>query len=377
VPNNPIRVLVWGPGGLGNICIREVLRMPEFELAGVLAYSPHKNGADVATLIGSAEPVGVAATTDFEEAVNIEADVVMHLARDFGRYDAIEGIEGFLRAGRNVISVHPFHHVAAMVLTTAPDDTAGRIEAACAAGGSTFHATGIHPEWVADRMAPTLTGICTDIRNVTIYENWDMGQFNAATLSVIGFGKSPEAMAANPAIAQMTDNYCLQNLHGLATGLGMQLERTSVHHDYASAPVNLEFASLSIAAGTVGRLTHTWHGFRAGEDTPILTAEVNWMLGRAEMVPPGMDPTHYYGVRIEGTPSVEMGISIKGSVAENTDLVDPADPTSEPGYYGAVATCLQAAPRVLAAGPGWLGPVRPSIHWAPDLRTLAAIPVSA
>jgi hypothetical protein len=72
-----------------------------------------------------------------------------------------------------------------------------------------------------------------------------------------------------------------------------------------------------------------------------------------------------------------MGISIKGSLVENTDLVDPADPSTEPGYYGAVATCLQAAPRVLASGPGWLGPVRPSIHWAPDLRALAALPAHA
>lgn len=60
--SNPIRVLVWGPGGLGNICIREVLRMAEFELAGVLAYSAKKNGVDAATLIGLDAPAGVSAT---------------------------------------------------------------------------------------------------------------------------------------------------------------------------------------------------------------------------------------------------------------------------------------------------------------------------
>ncbi len=369
--SKPIRILVWGPGGLGNICIREVLRLPEFELVGVLAYAKDKDGVDVAALIGSGDPTGVIATTSLEEALEIESDVVIHLARDFGRYDAIDDITGFLRAGRNVISVHPFHHLDVMASTAAPGDTIDRIEAACAAGSSTFHATGIHPEWLADRMAPTLTGICTDVRNITIYENWDMSQFNAATLSAIGFGKSPNAMANNPAIAQMTDNYCLQNLYGLAAGIDVRLDRTTVHHDYAAAPVDLEFASLNIAAGTVGRLTHVWHGYRAGEETPIVTAEVNWMLGRSEMVPPGMDPAHYYGVRIEGTPSVTMGISIKGSLAANTDLVDPADPSSEPGYYGAVATCLQAAPRVLASEPGWLAPVRPGIHWTPDLRALA------
>ena len=369
MPNSAIRVLVWGPGGLGNICIREVVRLPEFELSGVLAYAANKNAADAGTLAGLAQPIGVRATTSLEEAVAIDTDVVIHLARDFGRYDSLPAIERFLAAGRNVISVHPFHHREVMAMTAAPDDTVARIDAACAAGGSVFHATGIHPEWVANRMAPALTGICTDVRNVTIYENWDMSQFNAATLSVIGFGKSPDAMEANPAVAQMTDNYCLQNLYGLAAGLHVQLDHTTVHHDYAAAPADLEFASLSIASGTVGRLTHTWHGYRADETSPIVTAEVNWMLGRAEMVPPGMDPTHYYGVRVEGTPSVSMGISIKGSVRDDTSLVDPDDPTSEPGYYGAVAACLQAIPRVLDAEPGWLAPVGPGLHWSPDLRT--------
>jgi hypothetical protein len=44
--SDPIRVLVWGPGGLGNFAIREVMRLPEFELVGVLAYADDKHGVD-------------------------------------------------------------------------------------------------------------------------------------------------------------------------------------------------------------------------------------------------------------------------------------------------------------------------------------------
>lgn len=365
-----IRILVWGPGGLGNICIREAIRLPEFELVGVLAYSPDKNGVDAGLLVGVNE-IGVLATTDLDVAAAIEADVVIHLARDFGRYDAVAGIETFLRAGSNVISVHPFHHPDVMRYTSAPDDTLTRIQSACTAGDSTFHATGIHPEFIANRLAPTLTGICTDVRNVMIFENWDMSQFNTATLKVIGFGKSPEQMASNAAVAQMTDNYCLHNLYGLAAGLGVHLDSTESTHEYAPAPTELKFATLTIATGTVGRLTHTWHGYRLGEASPIVTAEVNWMLGRDEMVPPGFDPNHYYGVRVAGTPSLSVGLSITRCQSPETTSQDAEDPAFEPGYYGAVATCLQAAPRVMAAAPGWLGPVRPPLHWGPDLRTLA------
>ncbi|RHW28115.1 hypothetical protein D0Z08_03735 [Nocardioides immobilis] len=367
---SPIRVLVWGPGGLGNLAIREIMRLPEFELAGVLAYSADKNGVDAGIVGGAGAPAGVAATTDLDTAIATEADVVLHVARDFGRYGDVPKIAKFLQGGRNVVSVHPYQHPEAMAWTAAKEDVVDIITSAATEGGATFTSTGIHPEWVADRMAPTLSGICTDVHRVTMYENWDMSQYDAKTLTVIGFGQDPDVMESNPAVAQMTDNYCLQNLYGLASGLGVELDRTESAHEYAAAPVDLSFWSLDVPAGTIGRLTHTWHGYRAGEDKPIVTAEVNWMMGRAEMVPAGMDPAHYYVVRIEGTPSVVMGISILGSLDEELPKVVPGDPSSEPGYYGVIAACLQSIPRVLDAEPGWLGPVRPETHWAPDLRSL-------
>jgi 4-hydroxy-tetrahydrodipicolinate reductase len=367
----PIRVLIWGPGGLGNAAIREVLRRPEFELVGVLAYSEAKNGVDAGILAGADSEAGIAATTSLEAAVATDTDVVLHVARDFGRYGDVPKIAEFLRAGRNVVSVHPYQHPEAMGWTSAPEDVVDTIEAAAALGNATFTATGIHPEWVADRMAPTLTGICSDIKHVTMYENWDMSHYDSKTLSVIGFGKDPTVMESNPAVAQMTNNYCLQNLYGLASGLGVTLDRTEVEHEYASAPADLEFWSMKIPQGTVGRLTHTWHGYLVGADRPFLSVEVNWMMGRAEMVPAGMNPTDYYGVRIEGTPSVAMGISIMQSLEDRSPSVITGDPSSEPGYYGTIAACLQAIPRAVTAQPGWLGPVRPEVHWAPDLRALA------
>jgi 2,4-diaminopentanoate dehydrogenase len=139
-----MRVLVWGPGGLGTICIREVLRLGEFELAGVLAYSVDKDGVDAGTLAG-VEPAGVLTTTDIRRALDVDCDAVVHLARDYGRFSSLPHIVEFLRAGRNVVSVHPFQHAEAMRFTSAPADTIQQLEAACLEGGATFHATGIHP----------------------------------------------------------------------------------------------------------------------------------------------------------------------------------------------------------------------------------------
>ena len=43
---DPFRVIVWGPGRLGAICIREITLNPALELVGVRAYSEAKNCID-------------------------------------------------------------------------------------------------------------------------------------------------------------------------------------------------------------------------------------------------------------------------------------------------------------------------------------------
>lgn len=367
--SRPLRVLVWGPGGLGRICIREIVGLPEFCLAGVLAYSPENHGLDAGTLAGTAH-VGVTVTTDLATALEIDADVVLHLARDYGRYSAADDIAAFLRRGRNVLTVHPFHHADAFSAISTPDGVMDTIQRACEDGFSTFHATGINPGVVADRLAPTLTGLCTQVKKVRVYETWDHAHFNNKTLTVIGFGKKPEGIEANPAIARMIDNYCAHNLFRLASSLDLQITDTHVDHEWALAPTELEFPTITIAEGTVGRLTRSWCA-RTANGGPRLTVEVNWTLGRGEMLPVGMDPEHYYGVEVEGTPSLRMGLSIAGSLDQRKHLVIDGDPTSEPGYYAVVATCLQAVPYVAAAPPGLLPPAGPLLHWSPDFRDLA------
>ncbi|MBU0538356.1 MAG: dihydrodipicolinate reductase, partial [Gammaproteobacteria bacterium] len=61
----PYKVIVWGPGIVGNACLKEVIKKPELELVAVLAYSESKNGVDVGEYLGM-DAVGVCMTTDQE-----------------------------------------------------------------------------------------------------------------------------------------------------------------------------------------------------------------------------------------------------------------------------------------------------------------------
>ena len=74
------------------------------------------------------------------------------------------------------------------------------------------------------------------------------------------------------------------------------------------------------------------------------------MVDRETMVPEGRDPEHHYFAIVEGTPSLSLGVGIKASMASGQRLMDPEDPSSDPGYWATIATVLQAVPRV-CAGP--------------------------
>jgi hypothetical protein len=367
----PYRVVVCGTGRMGQVAISTVAARSDFELVGARLYSAEKHGVDAGELAGI-DALGVTATSDGEEALRVEADCILHLARDFGRYDAVEEIVPLLLAGRNVITVHAFQFEHAMAATSCPPDTIERIQEACADGGATFHATGIHPEMIAARMVGTLTGLSTDIVSIKFSENWDVRDRDARTLSVMGYGRPPEELEANSkAIAQFADNYGLQSLYGLSRLLGVELVRVEHEHDFAAAPVDLSFRDMSVPAGSVARLTRRNLGYASADaTTAFVTAEVNWMVGRSEMVPAGMNPDHHYFASIEGTPSPSMGIDIRASNANGQRLMDPDDPSSDPGYWATIATVLQAVPRVCAAPPGILDPVAPALHWLPDFREL-------
>lgn len=367
----PLRVVVWGPGGLGSICIREIARMKEFQLVGVLCYGEEKHGKDAGELAGI-EPLGVTATTDVDEVLAIESDCILHVTRDHGDYSSVAEIERILLAGRNVITVHPYHHLEHMDKTTAPPGTAERILAAAAKGGATFHATGIHPEFVCDRISSALTGICTDVQSIKVDENADVSFISYEHASLLGFGNTPEYAAENSPSAVFGANYCLQNLHGLADTLGVTLAKVGEEHEYAAVAVDLDLPNIFIKTGTVGRLTHRYHGYRSEtEPQPFVTIEVNWMMGRSEHVLPAhADPDDTYTISIEGHPSVRAGIDLRKSLTTNEILMIEDDPNSDPVYYVTIATVLLAVPSVVAAPPGALRIPTPPLHWSADVREL-------
>jgi len=361
----PFRVIVWGPGRLGAICIREITLNPALTLVGVRAYSESKNGVDAGTLIGIGE-IGVKASTDIAALLEIDCDAVIYGARDIGNYHTDDEIIQLLEAGKNIITTLPYQHLKAV----RPQSFIDRLEAACQKGGVVFHATGVDPDTVCDRVLPALTTMCTDIRHAQIQENWNIEYLDIGTLNAVGFGQSREVVVANADILSFGDNYGKMVIHAFAEMMGVAYDRVGVERNFPLAPEDVTTSSgMIIKAGTVSCYTTRWSGYldRLGEK-PFFQIEYNWHTGGKNVPDYVKADVTGWVLSIEGRPNMRTIIDMKADFATGERFMIPGNNLFEAGYHAVAAPCLQAIPYVVKAKPGILPVFHYTHHWVPDLR---------
>jgi hypothetical protein len=357
--NRPYRVAVAGPGGLGACAIREVNRLPEMELAGVLAYSQAKHGVDAGELAGIS-PIGVRTTTDFAEFLKIDAQCVIYTARDFGDWRADAQILALLEGGKNVITPLPYHYLKARGA-----EVEARFVAAATCGRATLHGSGITPGFYNERMALLMTGLTNDVRHIRFQEFFNAEPLAGAleTLQLFGFGAPLEQVEKNQFAGMMAENYLKQPILFAADRLGIKLDRVERKSQHRVAPSAIKTPATTIQAGTVGLVSYAWTAYAGGR--PFYTTEVYWFLGDS-MRPATARGNDFWTIEIEGRPSLRVTVESKASFAE--DLYIRPDEPAPPGYLSTIVAIVQAIPAVVAAPPGLLLPALPQFHWKPDLR---------
>lgn len=358
----PYKLMVWGPGRMGRMCIWEITQSKAFELVGVRAYSQAKNGVDAGTLIGI-EPLGVALSTDVQALLNVDCDCIVFTSRDDGTYPHDEEILMLLAAGKNIVTPLPYQEAR---LAREPAFVA-RLDEACRKGGSVFHSGGIDPDLMSDRILLGLTGACADVKSVRLQECWDCSFAEEIPLRHAGFGMSPEDAAKVVVTQTIANNFNRAIVRTAERVLGVKYDRVVDSHDYVPTAVDIE-TPFRIPAGGVGRITHRMQGYvdAMGPDA-FFTIEVNWLIGNG-MLPEGVAPGQYYVGTIEGRPSIRMALDLKVSHQNKDRVYKVGNMQVEPSYVATLVPCLQAIPHVCAAQPGVLPSFGPSLHWMADLR---------
>ena len=336
------RVIQWGTGSVGRLALREVLKNPEFQLAGVKVYGDAKAGRDAGELCGL-PPVGVVASK--EPAVQ-KGDTILYcpIVAD---YDEIARL---LRAGANVVTtasnVYPQFYGPGVY---------DKINDAGIAGGASFHGSGVNPAFMSEVLPLTLSGLVHRATKITVREVSDVNHYASSApeimLDHVGFGKSPEeALNADAFLKGMTA-YFSESIQMIVNHLGVTLDRIEERHEVATSKVRVTLDNgRTIEPGTVGCRLFRWLGIVGGQ--PRIELSTFWKV-TAELEPAWNVSTSKlveWTVSIEGTPSIRCTVATCASF--DPDSPDYLRGAEEAALVATATHAVNAIPYVHAAAPG-------------------------
>lgn len=355
----PYRVIVWGPGIVGNAVLREVIRKPELELAGVLAYSAEKDGLDVGEYLGQSA-VGVRITCDQDSIIDLDADVVIFCPNMSTEVDldseATNTVCHLLESGKSVVTPigwwYPPYQSEAL---------SEKLEAACQKGGSCLHSTGVNPGWLYERIITTLTGASTTIKHIHVQELSDNSHIESADMMTgLGYG---QALSNTPWIENVGDRGYHETLALTCHILGVKLDHIESEKKYFVAREDIDLIPMKVPRGTRAGVNFLYHAIVDGRK--FITLEEIWYVDERDL-PEGLQRGDYYNIKIEGEPvSVKGQFQLMASVEENLERRE-GDNTL-PAYYATAIPLIQAIPIVCGATPGIVY-ANAFAHYTPDLR---------
>ncbi|SDH76245.1 hypothetical protein SAMN05421505_12220 [Sinosporangium album] len=295
----PLRVLQWATGALGRYALRGLITRPEFTLVDVLVYDPDKVGTDAGDLVGLPE-AGVVCTDDVERVIAADADCVLHMplpASYFGHDQTtdVETICALLTSGKNVITttgfVHPRSYGPGIV---------ERIEAACRAGGTTLHGTGINPGFMSDLLPLALTGLSHRVDHIYVRESSDYRGHPSRqfVVDLMGFTRSQKdyTAAIRPYRAYQHSLFA-ESVRLVADALGVQLDEVEASDEYELATEDFEISAGQVHPGTVCASRWVFSGLVRGR--PFMTVECVY---KADSTMVRRWPEPGFTIHIEGSP---------------------------------------------------------------------------
>jgi hypothetical protein len=338
------RVVQWATGAVGGAQLRAVIDHPDLELVGLFVYSPDKVGIDAGTLVGRA-PTGVLATDDKAEILALDSDVVLHAAsKGFPVNTNTDDIVELLASGKDVITTTSYNH-----LPTYGQDVAERVEAACRAAGTRFHAAGEHPGFMFERLATSVTALCQRVDRITVQEFVDCSGLTEPKMLIelMGMGKQPDEISvASPMFRAVSVQY-EQALAAAADTLGMPVDE--IRHEIRTATVDhdVEVACGTMPAGSVVGQILSWSAHHDGR--PTLVAEEYWTCTAVPEWNLAADDQFLVRVIVEGAPGITVDLHI-----DRAPIPDFGDVSG--GHLAVAMSGVRAIPDVLASAPGVVVP---------------------
>ncbi|MBP1685261.1 MAG: dihydrodipicolinate reductase [Deltaproteobacteria bacterium] len=325
----PYRVIQWATGSVGRLAIRAIAEAPDLEIVGVWVHSASKIGKDAGELAGI-DRLGVAATNDARALLALDADCVCYapLLSD------VDEICRILAAGKNVVTPTGYVFLKDPAVAT-------RIDAACRAGGVSFHGSGIHPGFAGDRLPLVLSALSQRIDKITVIEESDFADIDESRAMVfdqLGFGMpAAEARRQPPALMGVMSTIFKESMQMIAAGLGFEIDGFATSHEPALATRDIDEAGGRILKDHVAGHHFEYKALRRGK--PIIEFQTYWKMTNDIEPRWDYDAILRYTVLVEGRPSFRC-------------VLEPFAGQDVPGLVWTAMNCVNAIPLVCAAEPG-------------------------
>ncbi len=290
--------------------------------------------------------IGITATNDWAELIDLGADCLTYFGNSIGREQAaVADLVPFLERGTNVVTFSGF---AIAHPATAPAALREPIEAACAAGDSTCYFTGIDPGWATTDLAIAALAPAGRVDCIRVLELGWWGNYTAEFVcrEYFGFGKEPgfqPLLVTGGFIEQMW----APTLHQLAEVLGAKIDEFRSIYETDSLDHDVETGFGTVAAGTASVVHFELQAISGGR--PVAVVEHVDCVARdvgTQWKQPFGPKDMSYRIEIEGEPSytVEMNFGAGGEILSAMPAIN----------------CVSA---VCAAPPGLLGPLDVPRYW--------------
>lgn len=312
------RVIQWATGNVGCHSLRAIAANPRFELAGVLVYSPDKNGRDAGEICGI-KKLGVTATTDRDAILDIQADCVVYnaLGETKDPEQSLQEICRILESGKNVVSTAVSTHIYPSVL---PPKVIERLQAACERGGVSFHSTGINPGFSFDVLPITFSAICQRIDCIKVTELVDMSGYTSASIvhDFIGMGVAENVEMPMDRRIDGRGTAFHASMQLLADALHINLDEVRVESEKVATEKAFDLTWGRVEVGTVAARLMRYLGIAQGHTRIIY--EIIWRVSN-HVAPDWPAGDARYEITIEGQPSLYGNFEIKSEEGRHISLV--------------------------------------------------------
>ena len=343
----------WATGNIGLRALREVIRHPTLELAGVVVYDPEKDGVDAGALCGE-DPVGVLATTDRAAARALGADCALYMARSLDLDDVVP----LLESGTNIVTTRGELFDAGYRLG---DEQRARIVAACTRGGSSIYATGSSPGFITDAFPFALLSMQRRVDSIEIEEFANLSRRDSPNLlfELMGFGQPLDSFDASRA------SYLVHEfgppLAALADAAQRPVDGWTCSGEVAAARRDTTIAAGDLSAGSIAAQRTTIVGRSDGDD--VIRFTPTWYCST------DIDPV--WDLRPTG-----WRVRVRGDAPFEVELPFPV-PLDDLGSFTPAYTAnrpVNAIPYVCDAPPGILStsdlpPITPAGPHPPTARS--------